>query len=805
MTRIVFFILYMAVCGVLTCVGQNVTVDVVDRPAAEVFRGLMAQTGKNFVYPSEILEDMTVTLTAVDTPLGAVLEKMFRGTDIEYRIKKDKVVLKSKRKRRPQESVAVTSGVAASPVSMTAEAIPAVTQLDEVVVVSRLEAPEVETAEIGAKKITAEDVRNTPALLGENDVIKALHTLPGVTEGTEGLAGMHVHGGEADENLYMLDNVPVYHVDHFAGLFSAFNPDIIRYIDFFKSSVPAKYDGRLSSVMDVRLMNGDRDGHHGSARIGLTSASFNISGPIGNRTTYLVGLRRSWVDLITIPILALANADSDEKTKFHYYFMDLNAKVTHRFSNRTNAFVSLYFGNDRLKAGTKDGTEDDYWYSDEEYIMHWGNLVAQGGLNHKLNDSMTAELTAAYTRYFSTMKGDDYTRSYEVSTRESVETENNINDWIFRGDFDWRYSDYMRIRFGAGYTRHSFLPSRTTRKYTFDTTQSTSRDSTWTYGADAYIEDDWCIGSRLHVNGGVHLSMFHIDHKVTGGVSPRLSVNYRPSDRVAVKGAYTRTVQYVHQLRTSYLSLPTDQWVPVAGRFKPQTADKVSLGVYWEPGSHAYSLSAECYYKKMRHILDYQEEYYLKPPLEIWDARLTSGEGSAKGLDIKIEKMSGRITGHISYSLGWADRRFADKNGGKRFPARFDNRHTVNVLLNWKISDKVQLNASWTGHSGNRFTLLTQVWDTPTLGMDHVYGSGYATSLRADINNYQLPFYHRLDLSCMVRNKRGYWTFGMYNAYNHINTVAVRLSYSDKSPYGPVFQKVKFLPLIPSISYTWQF
>lgn len=182
-----------------------------------------------------------------------------------------------------------------------------------------------------------------------------------------------------------------------------------------------------------------------------------------------------------------------------------------------------------------------------------------------------------------------------------------------------------------------------------------------------------------------------------------------------------------------------------------------------------------------------------------------SGEGSAKGLDIKIEKMSGRITGHISYSLGWADRRFADKNGGKRFPARFDNRHTVNVLLNWKISDKVQLNASWTGHSGNRFTLLTQVWDTPTLGMDHVYGSGYATSLRADINNYQLPFYHRLDLSCMVRNKRGYWTFGMYNAYNHINTVAVRLSYSDKSPYGPVFQKVKFLPLIPSISYTWQF
>ncbi|MBD5355857.1 MAG: TonB-dependent receptor [Bacteroides sp.] len=818
MKHIVIMIIFSILS--LTAMGQNVTLKAVNQPAASVFRSLIEQTGKNFVYSSELLTGMKVTVNAHHKPLKKVLDEIFTGTDIEYKIKKDNVVLKRKPvKTKKKQKINVTPTKLTPPVIET-DITP--TMLDEVVILSRLEAPTIETAEVGAKKVTAEDVRNTPVLFGEADVIKAIHTLPGITEGTEGMAGMNVHGGNADENLYMLDNVPLYQINHFAGLFSAFNTDIIRYIDFFKSSMPAKYDGRLSSFMDVRLQNGVTKGHHGSARIGLTSGAFNISGPIGNKTTYLFGMRRSWYDVITIPVFAIINKKQDEEIRFHYYFMDLNAKVTHRFSNKATGFLSVYFGDDLFEAGTKD-SDNAYtsgWLDDYKNWFHWGNIVAQTGLNYRINPDLSAEFTAAYTRYFSSLKYHDIIKYKEegltTTSEEHAKTSNNINDWIFRGDFDWQPTASSRIRFGGNYIRHSFLPARTTRRYTLDNTSTEAKDSTWTYGANefnAYIEDDWKISEKFRMNTSVHASLFYIDKKTKYGLSPRLSLSYRVNENIALKGTYSHTTQYVHQLTEGYLALPTDQWIPVTGKFKPQTADKIALGAYWEAGNHNFTISVEGYYKWMHNLLEYRDEYYLKPPLEIWNARLTSGKGTAKGVDVMIEKTTGEITGHISYSLAWADRTFAEKNGGITYPARFDNRHTINVVINWNISNKLQLNASWTGHSGNRFTLMPQEWETPSFGRAYVYNND-ATPLQTSVNNYQLPFYHRLDLSCTVKNKRGYWTFSLYNAYNHMNTIAIRRGYRDKNeqtPTGtiwasyPVFQKVKLLPIIPSISYTWKF
>lgn len=808
------FLLLMMIlsCITLTTNSQKVSIEAVNKPAASVFRSLIEQTGKNFIYSSELLKDVKVTVKAKNQPLKDVLSYMFADTHIEYKIKGNNVILKRKklpRKRMKTPKHNLTIPKAAPPSDN-------VKMLDEVVVVSRLESPITETAEIGAKKITSEEVRNIPVLLGEPDVIKALHTQPGVTEGAEGMAGMNVHGGASDENLYMLDNIPLYQVNHFAGLFSAFNNDIIRYIDFFKSSMPAKYDGRLSSFMDVRLKNGISEGHHGSGRLGLTSGAFNISGPIGSRTTYLVGLRRSWYDVLSIPILSIINSKTAEKTRFHYYFMDLNAKITHRFSNKATGLVSIYFGNDMLKTGSNYDSEESI--EDDKYDFHWGNLVAQAALNYRFNQKLSGEFTAAYTRYFSDMKHHDLYKNFNNEVLESIEeehltTKNNINDWIIRGDFDWQPSDNSRIRFGANYIRHSFLPARTSRKFTIDDNRFEFRDSTWTYGANEvnlYIEDDWRINDKFRINAGFHASLFDIDGKMKHGLSPRISLSYRASENTAVKAAYSRTTQYVHQLSQSYLTLPTDQWIPVSGNFKPQTADKISIGGYWQSQDNSFAISIEGYYKWMHNVIDYRDEYYLKPPLDIWTARITQGDGTAKGLDFKIEKLSGRITGHISYSLAWADRTFAEKNGGKTYPARFDNRHTINVLVNWNINDKVSVNASWTGHSGNRFTLLPQSWENPSFGTEE-YIWDNASPLRSSINNYQLPFYHRLDLSCIVRNKHGYWSFGLYNAYCHMNVIGIRRGYkyeNETISYNtriPVFQKIKLLPTIPSISYTWEF
>lgn len=798
-------LLSVMLCISAVCMAGNVTVRAVDEPAASVFRSIVEQTGKNFVYSSDLLKDMRVSVNVADVPLEKALTAMFRDTDIEWKIKGNNIVLKRRRKRAAEKTARENR-------EMPTVGVPRMEKpnmLEEVVVVSRLEAPVTETAEIGAKKLTAREIIDTPVMFGESDVIKALHMQPGVSDGQEGMAGMNVHGGNSDENLYMLDNVPLYQVNHFAGLFSAFNAEAIRYIDFFKSSIPAKYDGRLSSYLDVRTKNGSAEGHHGSFRLGLTSGAFNIDGPVGQKTTYSVAVRRSWFDVLSIPLLALANSsDDEEKIRFRYAFMDLNAKLTHRFSNRATGFASVYFGNDLLKTGSTDRYESESgWYDDGRADFHWGNLVAQTGLNYRLNSSMSAEFTAAYTRYFSDMKHDwltkEITSAGTTESRSISKTKNDINDWIFRADFDWRPNEVNRVRFGGNYVLHSFLPARTDRNYTVGTTQTVTRDSTWAYKANEaniYIEDDWQISDRWRMNAGVHMSLFNIDGKTNFGFGPRISVAYRPDGNWAVKAAYARTNQYVHQLSQTYLSLPTDQWVPITGRFKPQNADKISAGVYWQSDNRMFAASAEGYYKIMRNLMDYRDEYYLQPPTEMWNAQLCSGKGTAKGLDFKIEKVCGRLTGHISYSLAWTDRTFADKNGGRTFPARFDNRHTINILLNWKISDRVGFNAAWTGHSGNRFTLLPQVWESPDFGNRY---PGDETPLKTGINNYQLPFYHRLDLSLTVRTRRGFWTLGLFNAYCHMNTVAIRRTYNNHN--RPVFQKVKLLPIIPSISYTWEF
>ena len=793
--------------GVSTvCMAQNITIKAIDQPASVVFRSIVEQTGKNFVYSSELLADMRVSVNVKNKPLNHTLSRIFKNTDIEYEIKGKNIILKRKPKPKKKEQKPIV--FESSPATPTQSAI-VPKMLEEVVVTSRLEAPAVETSEIGAKKLTAQEIINTPVLFGESDVIKALQMQPGISEGQEGLAGMNVHGGNADENLYMLDNVPLYQVNHFAGLFSAFNPEAIRYIDFFKSSIPAKYDGRLSSYLDVRTKNGNPEGHRGSAKLGLTSGSFNIDGPIGGRTTYSVALRRSWFDVLSIPMLAMINSSSDdEKIRFRYAFMDLNAKMTHRFSNNATAFASVYFGNDVLKTGSSDKEQlQSGWYDDYKADFHWGNLVAQTGLNYKFKPELSSEFTAAYTRYFSGMKHDNMSK--EITSEGTTEshfiskTNNNISDWIFRADFDWRPNEENRVRFGGNYILHSFLPARTDRNYTVATTQTLTRDSTWTYTANeanVYVEDDWQISDKFRMNAGLHLSLFNIDGKTNYGFDPRLSFSYRPFRDWAVKAAYARTSQYVHQLSQTYLSLPTDQWVPITGKFKPQNADKVSLGVYWQSDNRMFAASVDGYYKIMRNLVDYRDEYYLQPPTEMWNAQLCSGKGTAKGVDFKVEKQFGRFTGHIAYSLAWSDRTFPDKNNGLTFPARFDNRHTINILVNWNISDKVSFNAAWTGHSGNRFTLLPQVWDSPDFGNRY---TGDESPLKTRINNYQLPFYHRLDLSCTVRNKRGYWTFSVFNAYCHMNTVAIRRTYTNFN--RPVFQKVKLLPIIPSISYTWQF
>lgn len=802
--------------------ARRVSIDATDRPAAEVFREIVEQADKNFVYPAELLDSINVSVHMSNAPLRKVLREMFRGTGIDFSIRGRDVSLFRRAAQAPVKYSIDPDTVFIG----TADTIQPPVMLEEVVVVSRLEEPATLSPETGAMKITSSDILSAPALMGEPDVIKSLQMQPGVVEGIGGLAGMHVHGGEAHHNLYMLDNVPLYHVNHMGGFFSAFNPDIIRYIDFFKTSVPAKYDGRLSSFVDVRLRNRIPEGHHGTARLGLTSGAFSITGPIGSRTSYLVGIRRSWLDLLSLPVMAIYNSavSDEEKIKFGYHFMDFNAKVSHSFSPRLSAFVSAYYGDDYLNA--KDEWKNlETGIVDEKYhnLFKWGNLVAQAGASYRLSSELNAEATLAFTRYFSSLRNysfDGFSNDYTVE--ETKKTSNSISDFIARADFNWNPRHDTDVHFGGGFTGHRFMPSTSASTFTGEGAEIVMRDSTASYGAgeaNAYIEADRSFSSRFRVNGGLHLSMFCIDGRIKHGISPRLSAVWHPREQFSLKGAYTRTVQYVSQLSTTSLSLPTDQWIPLAGDLRPQSSDKVAVGAVWQSPTGMYEISAEAYARWIHNIVEYADEYYLRPPTAMWNSRLAVGKGSARGIDFKFSKTAGRFTGFIGYSLAWADRTFKDKNGGHTYPARYDNRHTINISATWKVSDRVQLSAAWTGHSGNRFTLCTQMWSN--IGMPGIASySDYAGQvgeqpLRAPLNNLRLPFNHRLDLSCRVNNRRGYWTFGLYNAYNHRNVIGVRreIKYNTRyMPDGtwqittvPVFQSISLLPIIPSVSYTWIF
>ncbi|MDE7407464.1 MAG: TonB-dependent receptor, partial [Muribaculaceae bacterium] len=635
------------------------------------------QTGKNFVYPSELLEGVSVTVKADKEPLDRVLNRMFAGTDIVYKMRGRNVMLMRKAvhssptpakvtisgfvrekgsgevlagavvRNREGGGAAVTNangfysltvdagltGLTASctgyqtvidqPTDITSDKmtdfylVPAYAMAELTVTESRNRVMMHESAEVGSMNLTRTTIRSTPVVMGESDVIKTMQLQPGVSAGIEGFAGMYVHGGNTDENMYMIDNIPLYQVNHMFGLFSAFNTEAMRNVDFYKSSFPAKYDGRLSSFMDVHTRDGSMESHHGSFTLGPMALVLDVNGPIRKgRTTYSVAVRRTWSDLLAMPFLAIGNSssDDDEEISAGSSFIDANLKVNHKFSERSSGHVMVYYGDDYMKGGSElnirseinggDCMIENHYYDKDITSMRWGNLVASAGWKYVLNPRLYAEFTTAYTRYFSRMKTDwDIEERYDgvlkESTRDIVRSKNNITDWMARADMEWRPGEGHKVEFGGSYTHHSFLPSHTTRRVITQDFNSIATDSAYRYYANelnAYAGDDWTVNNKVRINAGVHLSLFGIDRHVHGGVSPRVAVRYTPGNEWTLKASYSRAHQYVHQLSQSFISLPTDQWVPITGNFKPQRSDKVAVGVY-RPMGIRYSLAVEGYMK----------------------------------------------------------------------------------------------------------------------------------------------------------------------------------------------------------------
>ncbi len=714
--------------------------------------------------------------------------------------------------------------------------VPTIDALNEVTIYGNREILGVRGSQMSAVDIPIEQIKAVPAMFGETDVLKALQLLPGVQAGTEATAGLYVRGGNPDENLLLLDGVPVYNVNHMFGMFSVFNPDAIKNVTLYKGSFPAHYYGRLSSVVDIRMKDGDLNDYHGNVSIGLVSSKINLEGPIiKGKTSFNISARRTYSDIMLNSALWLNkqfNFANTDDLSMGYYFYDLNVKLNHKFNDRDRLYVSWYSGDDdiyfnyRSSGGSvKEKTKLDW---------RWGNTVAAVRWNHVLGPKLFMDLSANYTQYRHKMgigiKEDDRVNKYKGSMGISMKS--GIYDASFRSDFHWSPSAKQDIRFGGSYTHHKFTPD--VMEISMNSKETTENDSVKTskfdqeYGSkdimaheyQLYVEDDIELTDVVKFNIGTGYAGFSVNNRYYNSLEPRLSARFLITDDLSLKTGYAYMTQYVHLLSNNVISLPTDLWVPVTEKVEPEHSHQWALGAAYSIEGLA-DFTLEGYYKKMNNLLEYKEgSTYMSGDTD-WQNKVAMGKGWSYGVELMAQRSIGRLNGWIAYTWNKSQRRFDRPgmviNGGRTFDAKYDRRHKLDVTCSYKFSDRFDMSATWLFETGNCGTIYTQYYDSGILAdeKDEQYPSTTTLGYYENRNNFRLNPTHRLDLSFNWHRKFSEkvsrtMNLSIYNAYNNRNPFLVYVytySYYNGNEYVEerTLRQLTLFPIIPTISYAISF
>lgn len=693
--------------------------------------------------------------------------------------------------------------------------------LDEVVIVGDLNSP-IHTTQTGKVSLDARNLQTGYAMFSSPDVLKALQNQPGVAFGTELTSGLYVHGGSNDENLFLLDGTPLYQISHLGGLFSAFNIDIIKNIEFYKSGFPARYGGRLSSVVDVRTNDGDMKEYHGNFSIGLLDGRIQYEGPIvKNKTSFNVAMRRSWLEAFSSPVFYFRNKSrGDNKLTGRYAFHDINAKITHSFSDKSKASISLYTGNDILKIDNNQYFNEYAENSNEElyrskFNLQWGNLTTAIHWSYNFSPKLFANFTGLYSRNRSTYSYEEENKFLsfgDITESTYIERYNRsvIDDVGYRIEFDYRPGIRQHIRMGSNYLFHAFHPQSRTMKEYFeneeqaDTTQHSSSYSYKGHEFTMFVEDDILLSRKWRMNVGIHYTMFNVSGKTYHAVEPRAAFRYQWNEQTAVKFAYTEMNQFMHLLSSTYLNLPTDYWVPSTNGVRPMLSRQYTVGFYTRLPYHI-NLSVESFYKTMDHLLEYDGGNKLAPSIENWESAVTKGKGRAYGIEFALSRQMLRTSVNLSYTLSWSKRKFEDIYQDW-FADKFDNRHRINISVRQEISKRIEAYAAWNYHSGNRITVPGQYINEPAI--PGLSDSNSGKWIYEKPNNATLPAYHRLDLGVNFRKatKRGYeriWNVSIYNAYCRMNALYAKVENIQEGVFNA--KAIGAFPIIPSFSYTIKF
>lgn len=721
-------------------------------------------------------------------------------------------------------------------ITLAQEKQDSVKMLDELIVTESRDF--LRNTRMGFHSFSTEKIKTIPVIFGEPDIIKVFHTLPGVSAGLEGFSGLYVRGGENDQNLFLLDNLPLHNISHLGGVFSTFNANSIRNADFYKSTFPARFGGKISSVTDLRLSTPGMERTEGSVTIGLISGNIFLATPLKKQNTSLaVSLRRTWLDVVTAPALAILNTTTrreGKKLTGNYYFMDGSVRLDHIWKPGLSSSVVGFYSRDSFKIGEEHFSSDDSgsdpddisdYHSKDIIGMKWSSYGVLGNFSASLSKGLLS--VNAYWSGTSARQEEIYSKTYtNESSKNSNDSYNFLNEWGISQTFSLPISSRFDLSAGMNQTLKRYNPERreilkAERDVIFSS--SSCPDAVSAGEFSAFAEGNWEPTDWFSMTAGFRLQSYISANRKVLLPEPRISIRLSPFGSLSIKAGYSRSSQFMQQVSSNYIAVPTDSWLPTGSIFSPLKSDSYSIGAYGLV-SNSLRFSGELWYRNMKGVAEYKEGISIYNPDLNWADKITFGMGWAYGLDISIGRTFGNVSADISYGLMWSWRKFNDLNQGKRFPAKFDNRHKIDISASWKINENMTLNAQWQFMSGNRTTIALYNIDLPNhffpdapferpadKGKGDYTGAGFL----GERNNVRLPAFHRLNLSLTIDGKlksgrRYSWNFGLYNAYCHMNAFTVtkeHLYVVDKE--NPLwhrnFQVFSLIPILPSVSYTLYF
>lgn len=659
------------------------------------------------------------------------------------------------------------------------------------------EADNIESPQMGLMRLDVKQLDNIPVIFGEKDVLKTIQLLPGIKTTGDGNTGFYVRGGGSDQNLILLDEAVVYNASHLFGFFSTFNTDAIKDVSMYKGGMPAQYGGRMSSVLDIKMLEGNDKNFSVQGGIGLIASRLKVEGPlVKNKGSFMVSARRTYAD-------AFLKLSSDSTTRnASLYFYDVNAKANYRFDDKNALFISGYFGQDVL--GLKNNFE-----------TNWGNQTATVRFNHLFNSKLFLNTSLIYSNYSYIIQSYNANRDFRVTSK--------IRDFNLKEDLQYFLSDKHTLYFGLNATRHSIAPGEISSSSTSSINNRTIQNR---YGieASAYVSDEWKPSDRLSVIFGTRLSWFTLmgpgkinTYNAAGVITstnnyssgdfiktyfnpePRVSMNYKLTELSSVKASYNRNTQNIHLLANSTASTPTDLYVMSSNNIKPGISDQFSVGYFRNKADNTYEFSAEAYYKGMQNLIDYRDGSQLVGNEDV-ESQLVYGNGRAYGIELFAKKRTGRLTGWIGYTLSKTERKFDAINKGQYFPATYDRTHDLSVVAIFKASKRVTVSSTFVYGTGNAVTYP-----------QGKYQVGGLTTFYYPLRNAdRMPAYHRLDLGVTLdgrEHKRFHssWTFGLYNAYNQKNPYTITFRDSEKDPSRTEAVKTSLFGIVPSVTYNFKF